>query len=644
MKKLLLLLLCCILSLTAWSIAPHVPRISSISGTYTSTQTLFPFLGNHNLHALAISGSVTLNSDTSLVRVIMHDINGKSYLLYEASPMLINGYFERFAGANEETEWMCGVVPQDLKIVVKDATCTITGLTATQYNADNHPLRAPAQRDSIRIRQVQAKVDKINAYNEANGLLWRAGVTELALRSYDQRPNDLKVTDDDNSLEGFDYYIGGVYEVGKRALTASSGPDFSLFVDHFDWRNVHKTNWNTDIKDQELYGEETYYCWAFTGAAAVESYVNLYFNRLINLDLSEEDIAANSGARQDTGGASRRTWMNQVINYVSLTGIGLESDFPLHTPQEGMSTHQRDSSFFAIKVQSGRKIFDSEEVDKNSIDSIKYHLIHHGPLMGGVFANQNAKEPNSHAMLLVGYGVLKAGDSFSYKGIINNEPFITIPENSKYIGRTYWIFKDSYARQRSPLKPDGYLNVLFRENEAMLTPSFLMGEVTYINTNDTIQQLLVQNVEDRDGDGYYTWGINRPKTTMLPSWVPNEQDGDDSDYTKCTMDEYGFLQDLVYSPNDTIYIDSDQTFCGLKHLYRPIKVQNHATLTIASNILGHGEASIVLAEGSHLDISDGSLESVSIIGKESSVINLRENSRLNISRSNSNSVSLWRTQ
>lgn len=67
------------------------------------------------------------------------------------------------------------------------------------------------------------------------------------------------------------------------------------------------------------------------------------------------------------------------------------------------------------------------------------------------------------------------------------------------------------------------------------------------------------------------------------------------------MDEYGFLQDLVYSPNDTIYIDSDQTFCGLKHLYRPIKVQNHATLTIASNILGHGEGSIVLAEGSHLD-------------------------------------------
>lgn len=110
------------------------------------------------------------------------------------------------------------------------------------------------------------------------------------------------------------------------------------------------------------------------------------------------------------------------------------------------------------------------------------------------------------------------------------------------------------------------------------------------------------------------------------------------------MDEYGFLQDLVYSPNDTIFIDSDQTFSGLKHLYRPIKVQNHATLTIASNIQGHGDASIVLDEGSHLDISNGYLKNISIIGNDSSVIYLRKKSRLNISSSNNNSVSLQRTQ
>lgn len=640
MKKLLLLLLCCILSVTAWSIAPHVPRISSISGTYTSTQTLFPFLGNHNLHDLAISGSVTLNSDTSLVRVIMHDINGKSYLLYEASPMLINGYFERFAGANEETEWMCGVVPQDLKIVVKDATCTITGLTATQYNVDHHPLRAPAQRDSIRIRQVQAKVDKINAYNEANGMLWWAGVTSRAKLPYFQKQEMFCANDEQNLLEGIEYYVDGIYEIGHGPLvTGGSSP----YVDSFDWRNRHGKDWNSSIKNQIVNNTETNYCWAFTGAATLECYSHLFYNKVFDLDLSEEDIAAHSGARQPNGGGDTFEWQNLICSYAQNDGICMEDDYKLHIPPQEMRTDARPSGCFALKIQNWGRCFNSVFVNQGNIDTIKHHLIHNGPMMSGLYAVRNSNSERNHAMSLVGYGTVHAKDSFVYAGIEHYQ-VRHISENDRHVGATYWIFKNSMSENPERYKEGGYFRVIFREYEAMYTPVYFASDLSYVNSNDSIGALFTQEIIDRDGDGYYTWGFLQPKPASLPSWVPNEQDGDDSDYTKCTMNDYGFLQDLVYSPNDTIYIDSDQTFCGLKHLYRPIKVQNHATLTIASNIQGHGDASIVLAEGSHLDISDGSIESVSIIGNESSVINLRKNSHLNITRSNSYSVSLRRTQ
>lgn len=35
-----------------------------------------------------------------------------------------------------------------------------------------------------------------------------------------------------------------------------------------------------------------------------------------------------------------------------------------------------------------------------------------------------------------------------------------------------------------------------------------------------------------------------PKPVSCPSWVPDEPDGDDSDYTKGPMDEYGWLRDI----------------------------------------------------------------------------------------------------
>jgi len=44
--------------------------------------------------------------------------------------------------------------------------------------------------------------------------------------------------------------------------------------------------------------------------------------------------------------------------------------------------------------------------------------------------------------------------------------------------------------------------------------------------------------EDKDGDGYYYWGIG-PKPATCPSCAPDEPDGDDSNPNLGPMDAYG---------------------------------------------------------------------------------------------------------
>ena len=62
---------------------------------------------------------------------------------------------------------------------------------------------------------------------------------------------------------------------------------------------------------------------------------------------------------------------------------------------------------------------------------------------------------------------------------------------------------------------------------------------------------------DDDGDGYYTWGIgDRPLS--VPEWAPNQQDGDDSDYSKGPVNRYGFLKDNNPDNKDTIFVEADR--------------------------------------------------------------------------------------
>lgn len=623
------MLFCCILSVAAWSQQSRPPRVVSINGTYTNTQTLQPFLGSHNLHALAISGSVTLNSDTSLVRVIMHDVDGKSYLMYEASPMLINGYTDTLTNANEETEWMCGVVPYDLKIVVKDATCTVTGLTATQYSADNHPLRAPAQRDSIRIRQVQAKVDKINAYLQGHNKYWIAGITPMAMLSYNQK----RLNDDSESLDIdlWDYYVDGIIDIGEynqndewNELDSNNSSDY---VKNFDWRHRHGTSWISPVKKQLTpNGTETSWCVYFAAIGVVEAMTNLYLNRTINLDLSEKSLNQI---------ASRPSYISSIPTGLKNVGVCLEDDCPLI--DDYTSNTPIPSTVVRFKISNSRPFSKRTNLNEN-IDSIKSCLINNGPMFA------ETKSAKWHAMTLVGYKVIHEGDTIvdMYENIYTDN--VPVTANSDLDGRLCWIFKDSYGIGH-PSDVQGYRYVVFNDYECFIVRANYEVPISVPDLSlmpDSISPSWQVNVVDRDGDGYYTWGFKQPKPAFLPDWVPDEQDGDDSDPSIGRMDRYGYLYSSCCT-NDTIFITEDTDWREFHYVRNPIVLTNGATFTISAECKVVPGVTITAESGTTLNIKDKGFESVSIIGNNGSKVSLQQNSRLNISRNQNNSVSLRRT-
>lgn len=613
MRKILLILIT-LLSIVAWGQSNHL-QLVPIKGEYVKTQTLTPFIGKYNLHALTISGSVTLNSDTSLVRVIMHDVKGKSYLIYEATPMLINGKSDEFYNAGEETNWMCGIVPQDLKIIIKDAVLTLSEMTPTPYNPVNHPLRNRASNDSIRIKQVKTKVDRINAYLRSHNCRWFATMSDRNMLSYSDKGCD------DSTFDYIDYYGGGIIEIGSRN-SAINRENPSSFVPDFDWRCRHGINWTTPVKRQmfpEFGGDsiDSGYCIQFGALGAMESLENIYYNTKIDSDYSEQDLKNMCVQHPEWD------WRSQVSNCLLNYGVTIEDSCRLSINDD----HIRKASWPVTKITGYRKIFTSERVNYNNIDSIKSALIHHGPMLSCI------ARPN-HAMALLGYRTINVGDTIELLGNGDDRYQYRIEEGDDLIGRTLWIYKDSYGLNH-PYDSSGFMYVVFNDYSDMTTPVYFEGPMIYSSGS-----IITPAIEDRDGDGYYTWGFNLPKPSSLPDWVPDEQDGDDSDPRMGMMDWYGFLHSSC--TNDTIYIDEDTEWATFHYIRTPIVVRNGSTLTISAECKVVPGVVIIVRDASTLIINDKGFETVSIIGENGANVILEQNSRQNVSRLNENFITLRR--
>ena len=113
-------------------------------------------------------------------------------------------------------------------------------------------------------------------------------------------------------------------------------------------------------------------------------------------------------------------------------------------------------------------------------------LINKGPLSTTIFVSElkNKKKDEDkvwyHAMLLVGYGKVRPGMKVR---LSDDERYMTIPTSSPHIGKTYWIYKNSYGRGSGA---EGYHLIIFDDYTHMRSKAYYFtGSVTMPGYKDS---------------------------------------------------------------------------------------------------------------------------------------------------------------
>ncbi len=96
----------------------------TIDTTITSDCEIYPFSQNDTVYGLKISGEVSLNSDTSLLRVIFIDTSYKEYMIYETYPLISNSYEYYAEEEYDETYCLDELIPYGIRIEIINSLTT----------------------------------------------------------------------------------------------------------------------------------------------------------------------------------------------------------------------------------------------------------------------------------------------------------------------------------------------------------------------------------------------------------------------------------------------------------------------------------------------------------------------------------------
>ena len=641
MKRLFIYTVCCCYSLILMAAtnrnaisAFKLLDISDRQNTnieYTSTSE-FPLNDMPAIYGLSISGHSQVNSDTSLVRVLLVDNQGRSYLVYEDFYLTASNM--AFQDMAFETAYLDSVTPDKLKIIIRDATLYLNDVSyhyedesVTRNSGLNRMVLAKTQQQT----QEEYMIDRWNEYIEANDGLWFAGKTALSGLSYESKKAALGATSDAYQSDGLEYYVGGIYVMRSYDDTSKSKaigdsisviplPSYTTYVESFDWRNRHGRNWMTSVKNQrepiqhDSLGNGG--CWAFAACAAVEAKINLQFNQLLDYDLSEQELGSCTqgdlflkkirpqidGTNDTIGGGGTA---GQAFNHIKTIGVVTEDCMPFQNNEDVPCDDKCDNPTDIITISNTYPAYKTENV-------IKEHLINKGPCYGSV-----SNIYLSHAMCLCGYGVVHVGDSVSHLLYGKDAAPVKhmVEEGHELIGKTYWIYKNSYGLGNKD-SFNGYFCVVL--DKAVSMSEHFVGSINSLiyDADDVV-------CEDRDGDGYYFWGLG-DKPAHCPRCAPDEPDGDDSDPSLTVMNKYGQFLPMQSRTEQVIFTDTqwnvNDTLCG------DVYIQDNATLTITNaSITLHPFSHILVEEGATLIVDNATIVNAEIIVQDGGSLIIRNN-------------------
>lgn len=546
------------------------------------------------LSGISISGHINVLNNDYLVRIIVTDKSGGEHLLLESYDEIYDNALTSFYDYGEETLLLNNVIPNAVKVVVKNAVLELTDIKCVPFNQNvdiKEEQLFQQQRSELLKEQKNCKIDRINSYNNRHGKLWVAGETTLSSACYADVKRILGMNDA-CSTRGFEYYSGGLFEIGNfnnishRIMLTSS----SRYVESFDWTNRHGKSWATIVKNQQRSG----YCTAFGTAAATESMTYLYYNQIFPLDLSEQEIACCTPNNHDPWKGINP---DSALIYLREHGVCQENDYPF-VNQSGEPCRSD-----MIDAQDTIRITNYKVESRVTFDTLKWAVINKGPLVSWVYVHDT--DTLNHCMELVGYGTVTEGMTINdfLDGNYNATPVVIgangLGEDDPRIGMTYWKFKNSWGPNTAN---NGYMYVLFDAPYRM----YKNYSITYpIHLSTSLAREVV--CEDTDGDGYYFWGIGS-KPSNCPSWVPDEPDGDDSDINYGPMDEYGHLEQLSCG----LTIDTQTSYTGIQTLSCRLGIVNGGILTISGTTTMSGDATIRVCEGGTLIVDGGTIDNADL--------------------------------
>ncbi len=533
----------------------------TINQTYTADVIITPFSSISNASSVTLTGNVTLNSDSSLVRIIMVDAIGEEYMLFESYSMIMDTNTSSYSFNNytDETKYLHNITPSSLKLYVYDASVTIQSLYINTTTRTTTFAQTESLRYDYYVSMNQQKIAKINAQISNRGMRWNAGENEFGNLYYKEKRFDFGGGDDYNSY-GLEFQISGVFSIPQYWERSLLKTDVPSTVFEYDIRKLHNAlnvtspyynsksihGWMTPTKNQYV-PQHCGSCWAFAAVATVEGVTNLYFNKHIDFDLSEQYILSCSGA-----GSCRRGWVDDALHYIHDYGIVDEICAPYYANDTACNTidtaNKNELVFISDRVSVG-----------TNAPNVQKSIVKYGPL---------AAKISGHAMSLIGWREYNDGT-------------------------LAWIFKNSstWNNIESGIR-------LVDENS--LLSSYRITYTSSLHYSDSDRVCV-----DMDGDGYYNWGIGS-KPATCPDCAPDTADGNDDDVTVGPIDEYGHpilpFMPLTIPSSEVLTTQTwanDTTFCG--DLY----IKNNSALTLTGSISMQASHKIYVQNGSTLVINGG---------------------------------------
>jgi C1A family cysteine protease len=267
----------------------------------------------------------------------------------------------------------------------------------------------------------------------------------------------------------------------------------------YDWRNISGKNYMTPVRNQGGCGS----CWAFAAVGAVEANINAYYNKNLNIDLSEQDLVSCSKAGTCAGGA-----LSTVLNYISSNGVCQETCFKYTATNSNCSLKCSTSQDNLWKISPAVSI-------TNNVPEITKALYGKGPLATyiGIYS-----------------------DFYSYSsGIYNKSPtatyqgghYVDIVGYGTYNGQPYYICRNSWG---TGWGQGGYFKIYAGVASIGSQTKYIPNPIPPASSPQTVL------CEDLDNDGYCNWGIgSKPNSCPVCSSVKDCDDINANIQSDCTQ-------------------------------------------------------------------------------------------------------------